>query len=60
MGENCPNLKKQMPIKAQEAYKIPNILNKKRKSLLWVTIDVQNTEHRKTIKTCKGKRPSNI
>ena len=30
--ENFPNLKKEMPIKVQEAYRTPNRLNRRRKS----------------------------
>jgi hypothetical protein len=46
MEENFPNLKKNMAIKVQEAYRTPNKWNQKRKSSCHIIIKTQNT-HRK-------------
>jgi hypothetical protein len=54
--ENFPNLKKEMDIEVQETYKTPN-------KWVFLSHNYQNTKYtkqRKNIKSCKGKRPSNI
>ena len=59
--ENFPNLKKDMPMKIQEAYRTPNRLNQKKKVTL--PHNHQNTKHtqqRENIKSSKGKRSSNL
>jgi len=59
--ENFPNLKKEMPINIQEVYRTPNRLDPK--ETLPPSHNSQNTKwikQRKTIKSSKGKRSSNI
>ena len=59
--ENFPNLKKEMPMNIQEAYRTPNRLDQKKKFLL--SHNNQNTKctkQRKNIKSSKGKRSNNI
>ena len=58
--ENIPNLKKEMAIKVQEAYRTPNKWDQKK---IFSSHNYQNTkctEQRKNVKSFKGKRPSNI
>jgi len=59
--EKFPNLKKNMTIKEQEAYRTPNRLDQKRKSTHHIIIKMVNIQNKERIisKTCKGKRPSN-
>ena len=40
--ENFPNVKKEMPINIQEAYRTPIRLNQKRKSSCHIIIKIQN------------------
>jgi hypothetical protein len=40
--ENIPNVKKEMPINIQEAYRTPIRLNQKRKSSCHIIIKIQN------------------
>jgi hypothetical protein len=59
--ESFPNLKKEMTIIMQEAYRTLSRLDKKKKFLL--SHNSQNTKctkQRKNIKSNKGKRPNNI
>ena len=58
MEENVPNLKKEMPVRVQEACRTVNRWDQKKKVPL--PHNNQNTKQRKTIKSYKGKRPSNI
>ena len=47
MEENFPNLKKEMAINVQEAYRTPNRLDQKRKSshnIIFKTLNAQNKE----------------
>jgi len=43
--ENVPNLKKEMPINIQEAYRTPNRLHQKRNSSSHVIIKTPNTQN---------------
>jgi len=54
--ENFPNIKKEMPINRQEAYRTPNRLDQKRNSSRQNT---KCTKERMNIKSSKGKRSSN-
>jgi hypothetical protein len=59
--ENFPNLKKEMPINIQEAYRTPNKWEQKRN--LPPSHNHQNTKHteqRKNIENAEGKMSSNI
>ena len=63
--ENFPNLKKEMPMNIQEAYRTPNRLDQKRNSshhiIIKTKIKAQNKERiLKNIKSSKGKMSSNI
>ena len=59
--ENFPNLKKEMPMDIQEAYRTPNSLDQKKKFLLLHNNkNTKCTKQRKNIKSSKGKRSSNI
>ena len=61
IDENFPNLKRDMPIIAQEAYRTPNRVDHKRKSPCHIIIKTPNIQNKeKNIKSSKGKRPSNI
>jgi hypothetical protein len=56
--ENFPNLKKEMPMNIQEAYRTPNSLDQKRNSR-HIIIRTTNSQT-KNIKSNKGKRSNNI
>jgi hypothetical protein len=59
--ENFPNLKKEMTIKGQEAYRAPNKWDQKRKSshhIIIKTLSPQNKE--RILKASREKGPSNI
>jgi hypothetical protein len=58
--ENFPNLKKEMAINIQEAYRTPNSLDLKRNSSCHIIFKIPNAENKKNIKNSKGKRSSNI
>ena len=60
--ENFPNLKNDMPMNIQEAYRTPNRLDQKRNSSHHIIIKTPNalTKQRKNIKSIKGKRSSNL
>jgi hypothetical protein len=45
--ENCPNLKKEMLMNIQEAYKTPNRLDKKRNSSHCIIIKTPNAQNQK-------------
>jgi hypothetical protein len=47
--ENYPNLKKEMDIKIQEAYRTPNKWNQKRKSSYHITIKSLNAQSKERI-----------
>jgi hypothetical protein len=44
--ENFPNLKKEMPINIQEAYRIPTRLDQKTKSSWHIIIKTQNLQNK--------------
>ena len=59
--ENFPNLKKEIPMNIQEAYKSPNRLDQKINSSCHIIIKTSNApKQRKNIKSSKAKRSSNI
>jgi hypothetical protein len=60
--ENFPNLKKEMSINVQEAYRTPNKLDQKRKSSHCIMVKTLNSQkkERMNIKSCKGKGLSNV
>jgi hypothetical protein len=58
--ENFHNLKKEMPIKVQEAYRIPNKSNQKGKYSHHNNQNTKSTKQGKNIKSFKGKVPNNI
>ena len=58
--ENFPNLKKEMSMNIQEAYRTPNRLNQKRNSPSHNKQNTKYTRQRENIKSTKGKRSSNI
>jgi chromosome segregation ATPase len=60
--ENFPNLKKEMPINIQKAYRTPNRLDQKRNCSSHIIVKIPNaqTKKRKNIKSSNGKRSSNI
>jgi hypothetical protein len=58
--EKFPNLKKEMAIKVQEAYRIPNKLDQKSKSSCHIIIKTLNSENKERILKLQGKGPSNI
>ena len=54
--DNFPNLKKEMPMNIQEAYRIPNRFDQKRKSSRHVIIKTPNVLNKKrNLKTVRGK-----
>jgi hypothetical protein len=58
--ENFLNLKKEMPMNIQKAYRIPNSLEQKRNSSRHIIIRATNALNKENIKSSKGKRSSNI
>ena len=59
--ENFPNLKKEMPMSIQEAYRNPNRLDQKRNSSCHIIIKTPNAQNRERIlKAVREKRSSNI
>jgi hypothetical protein len=59
--ENFSNLKKEMPVNIQEAYRTPNRLDQERNYSCHIIIKTPNVQKkRKNIKSGKRKRPSNI
>ena len=60
IGENFPNLKKEMTMNIQEAFRTPNRLDQKRNSSCHKIIKTQNAQNGKNIKSSKGKISSNI
>ena len=49
LEENFPNLKKEMPMNTQEAYRIPNRLNQKRNSSQYIIIRTTNALNKERI-----------
>ena len=47
--ENFPNLRKEMPINIQEAYRTPNRLDKKRNSSCHIIIKTPNAQNKERI-----------
>jgi len=47
--ENLPNLKKEMPINIQEAYRTPNRLDQKRNSSCHIIVKTQNAQNKKRV-----------
>ena len=60
LEENFHNLKKEMAMKTQEAYRILNKWDQKRKSSCHIIIKTLNTQNKERIKSCKENGPSNI
>jgi hypothetical protein len=59
--KNFPNLKKEMSVNIQEAYRTPNRLDQKRNASRHIIIRTPKcTKQRKNITSSKGKRSSNI
>jgi hypothetical protein len=59
--ETFPNLKKEMSMNIQEAYRIPNRLDQKRNSSCHIIIKTPKcTKKGKNFRSSKGKRSSNI
>ena len=56
--ENFPNLKKEIPMDIQEAYRIPNRLDQKRNSSHNITVKTPNAQNKERIQ--KAIRSSNI
>jgi hypothetical protein len=48
-GENFPNLKKQMPMNIQEAYRTPNTLDQKRNFSHHIIIKTPNAQNKERI-----------
>ena len=46
MKENFPNLKREMPVNIQEAYRIPNRLNQNRNSSHYIIVKTQNAQNK--------------
>jgi hypothetical protein len=57
--ENVPNIKREMPMKIQEAHRIPNRLDQKRNSSLYI-IRTTNALNKENIKNSKEKMSSNL
>jgi hypothetical protein len=58
--ENFPNLKKEMLMNIQEAYKTPNRLDQKRNFSCHIIIKTPNALNKKNFKSSKGKRSRKI
>ena len=63
--ENFSNLKEEMPMNIQEAYRTPNILDHIKNSSCHIIVKIPNElkeqkKEKKNIKSSKGKRSSNI
>ena len=59
--ENFHNLKKEMPMNIQEAYRTPNRLGQKRNSSCHIIIKIPNAQNKERIlKAVREKRSSNI
>jgi hypothetical protein len=59
--ENFPNLKKDMPMNLQEAYRTPNSLGQKRNSYCHIIIKTPNGQtNERILKAIREKRSSNI
>ena len=58
--ENFPNLKKEIPMNIQEAYKTPNRLDQKRNSSHHITIKTPNALNKEGILKAVREKSSNI
>ena len=59
--ENFLNLKKEMPMNIQKAYRNPNRLDQKRNSSCHMKTKIPNAVNKqRTLKVVRGKRPSNM
>jgi hypothetical protein len=59
--ENFPNLKKEMPMNIQEAYRTPNRLDQKRNSSRHIILRTTNAlDKDRILKSSKGKSSNNI
>ena len=59
--ENFPNLKKEMPMNTQEAYRIVNRLDQERNSSCHIIIKTPNALNKERIlKAVRGERSNNI
>ena len=59
--ENFPNLKKEMPMNIQEAYRTPNRLDQKKNSSCQIIIKTPNALNKERIlKALREKKSSNI
>ena len=59
--ENFPNLKKEMPMNIQEAYRTPKSLEQKRYSSCHIIVKTPNAQNKERIlKAVRKKRSSNI
>jgi len=47
--QNFPNLKKEMPINIQEAYRTQNILDQKRNSSCHIVVKIPNAQYKERI-----------
>jgi hypothetical protein len=55
--ENFPNLKKELPMNIQEAYRTPNRLNQKRNSSYYIIVKTPNAQNKaRILKTVREKR----
>jgi hypothetical protein len=59
--ENFPNLKKEIPMNIQEAYRTPNRLDQKKNSPYHITVKKLNAQNKERIlKSSKGKSSSHM
>jgi hypothetical protein len=58
--ENFPNLKKEMLINIQEAYRTPNRLDQKRNSSRHIIVKRPNTQNKERTLKAVREKPSNI
>jgi hypothetical protein len=54
--ENFPNLKKDMPMNTQEAYRTPNRLNQKRNSFHHIKVKTPSAQNKERILTAVGEK----
>jgi hypothetical protein len=54
--ENFPNLKKEMPMNIQEAYRTPNVLVQKRNSFCHIIIKTPNAQNKERILKAVGEK----
>ena len=58
--ENFPNLKKEMPMNIQEAYRTPNRLDQKRNSSRHIVIKTPKAQHKERILKAVREKNKNI